>query len=136
MPLPQRPMFPRSAGVVPPRARQIGPVFGVGRKMLIASEVKRRNVVLTDDKGAELRTKIRDGAEVEILAWQPRGAGGIRYRVRSTKDGVEGWLGAMCLRAAPVPVPAVAISAVSAASRPAVNSASRPAAAVAGRKRR
>jgi hypothetical protein len=125
MPLPQRPMFPRSAGVVPPRARQVGPVFSVGRRMLIAAEAKRR-VILTDDKGAELRAAIRQGAEVEILAWQPRGVGGIRYRVRSMKDGVEGWLGAASLRAHPLP-PVAAITRIAATVRPV---------AAAGRKRR
>jgi hypothetical protein len=39
------------------------------------------------------------GARVEILAWQPAGPDGARYQVRSTTDGIEGWLSGRQLRA-------------------------------------
>jgi hypothetical protein len=53
---------------------------------------------LTDDAGADARTRLADGTEVEILAWRPRGAGDTRYCVRSTRDGLEGWLAVDNLR--------------------------------------
>jgi hypothetical protein len=49
---------------------------------------------------------VAHGARVEILAWQPAGPDGTRYRVRSTIDGIEGWLSGRQLRA--VERPAVA----------------------------
>src|SRR5262249_58845287 len=41
---------------------------------------------------------LADGTEVEILAWRPRGFHGTRYRVRATRDGLEGWLAVDNLR--------------------------------------
>src|SRR5213078_1676580 len=54
------------------------------------------------------------GAEVEILGWQPRGASGTRYSIRSSESGVEGWVGGDSLRAPAPPPPSETI--VSAAS--------------------
>jgi hypothetical protein len=51
---------------------------------------------------------LADGVEVVIVAWKPRGATGTRYCVRSTADGLEGWLAAGNLRrtaTAPPPTP-------------------------------
>ena len=104
MPYPQRPVFPRSIHVQPPRARHTGPVLGVGRRVFVSGP-GTRPVMLTDEKGTVSLASLGDGAEVEIQAWQPRGAGGIRYRVRSMNDGVEGWLGAASLRPSPLPTP-------------------------------
>jgi hypothetical protein len=53
---------------------------------------------LTDDTGADAQTRLADGTEVEILAWRPRGFGDTRYRVRSTRNGLEGWLAVDNLR--------------------------------------
>ena len=41
-----------------------------------------------------------DGVEVMVMAWKPGGSNGTRYCVRSTGDGVEGWLAAVNLRRA------------------------------------
>jgi hypothetical protein len=61
-------------------------------------------VVLTDHAGVDCSSSLVAGTEVEILAWQPRGSSGTRYRVRSTRDGLEGWLAAGNLRRPPSPV--------------------------------
>jgi hypothetical protein len=42
---------------------------------------------------------IAQGVRVEILAWQPSGPNGTRYRVRSSSDGLEGWLSGRQLQA-------------------------------------
>src|SRR3989475_4401126 len=82
----------------PARAR--GPVLAVGRRGYVArSEDGPARVTLTDDAGANALATLADGNEVEILAWRPRGSG-TRYRVRSTRDGLEGWLGVGNLRSA------------------------------------
>ena len=63
-------------------------------------------VALKDDAGVVTRGggSLRDGTEVEILAWRPRGFGETRYRVRSTSTGLEGWLAGDNLRATLVAV--------------------------------
>jgi len=66
------------------------------------------SVSLTDALGKGAAGSLPDGAEVEILAWRPRGPGGARYQVQSTRDGVEGWLPADHLRALAAVAPAVA----------------------------
>jgi hypothetical protein len=80
-------------------ARRHVSVFAVGRRVYVASpEDRPTHVALTDDAGADSRTRLADGAEVEILAWLPRGSGDTRYRVRSTRNGLEGWLAVDNLR--------------------------------------
>jgi hypothetical protein len=84
----------------PSPARARGPVLAVGRRVYVArSEDGPARVTLTDDAGANALATLPDGNEVEILAWRPRGSG-TRYRVRSTGDGLEGWLGVGNLRSA------------------------------------
>jgi hypothetical protein len=61
-------------------------------------------VALTDDAGADARTHLTDGTEVEILAWRPRKFDGTRYRVRATREGFEGWLAGDNLRSTPVAI--------------------------------
>ncbi len=93
--MPFSPSFRRPS---PARAR--GPVLAVGRRVYVArSQDGPARVTLTDDAGANALATLADGNEVEILAWRPRGSG-TRYRVRSTHDGLEGWLGAGNLRSA------------------------------------
>jgi hypothetical protein len=83
----------------PPRAS--GPILSVGRRVFVnCRRTDTRSVPLTDDDGRMDRLSLPDGAEVEILAWKPRGSGGPRYRVHAMRDGVEGWLGADDLRVA------------------------------------
>lgn len=113
MPFPQRPLFPRSARLPPGKGQGSNPVLGVGRRVLVAcSSDGQRRATLTDEKGITPLGSLGDGTEVEIQAWQPRGVGGPRYRVRAVGDGVEGWIGAGSLRAVdPPPRPRVAVPA-------------------------
>jgi hypothetical protein len=90
--------FQRSFRVAAAVRRHVS-VFAVGRRVYVASSGGRlAHVALTDDAGADARTHLADGAEVEILAWRPRGFGDTRYRVRSTHNGLEGWLAVDNLR--------------------------------------
>src|SRR5204862_509600 len=52
---------------------------------------------LMDETGTTAIGKLSGGSEVEILAWRPRGAEGTRYRVRATRNALEGWLGVASL---------------------------------------
>ena len=81
------------------QARNGGPVFGVGMRAFIRDASGRKGlVVLNDVSGKVALGHLADGAEVEILAWIPRRAATL-YRVQSTEDRVEGWLGVANLRA-------------------------------------
>ena len=97
-----------------PPVRTQASVFAVGRRVYVACAGDRLgHVALTDDAGADALTRLADGTEVEILAWRPRGSDGTRYCVRSTCNGVMGWLPVDNLRntraAAPVPVEAPSV---------------------------
>jgi hypothetical protein len=88
----------------PPFGRQRGPILAVGWRVVVTCPGGGSNcVTLTDMEGTTPLATVADGLEVEILAWQPFGAGGIRYRVLSVKGGVEGWLGAASLRPSQLP---------------------------------
>jgi len=90
-----------------PSVRTRESVFAVGRRVYVACVGERlAHVALTDDGGADARTVLADGTEVEILAWRPRGSRGTRYRVRATRDGREGWLAVDNLRGTPSAVSA------------------------------
>jgi hypothetical protein len=90
MTVPQRPLFPRPT----PRARGGGSVLAVGRRVLVkCPSGATGRATLTDVKGATPLATLPHGAEVEILGWQPRHAGGTRYWIRSAEQGVEGWVG-------------------------------------------
>ncbi|MGH7818478.1 MAG: hypothetical protein ACREQ9_01775 [Candidatus Binatia bacterium] len=80
-----------------PGSRDTGPVFAVGRQAFVEGQGSRERVPLLDEKGAAVLGALTDGAEVEILAWIPRGIA-TRYCVRSTKEGLVGWVGAASLR--------------------------------------
>jgi hypothetical protein len=74
-------------------------VFAVGQRVYVACARHRpAHLALTDDAGADARSRLADGTEVEILAWRPRRDGDTRYRVRSTRNGLEGWLAVDNLR--------------------------------------
>jgi hypothetical protein len=89
----------RSTAATPVRGRSPGVVFAVGRRVFIECAAARvSSVPLTDDSGASVCGSLRDGAEVEILAWRPLSSQGTRYRVRSSSKGIEGWLGAADIR--------------------------------------
>ena len=90
-----------------PLVRTHASVFAVGRRVYVACAGDRlAHVALTDDGGADARTVLADGTEVEILAWRPRGSRGTRYHVRATRDGREGWLAGDNLRSTPVAISA------------------------------
>jgi hypothetical protein len=87
---------------VAPLVRTQTSVFAVGRRVYVSCAGDRlAQVALTNDAGADARTGLADGTEVEILAWRPRGFHGTRYRVRATRDGLEGWLAVDNLRSTP-----------------------------------
>lgn len=100
---------------IPPyRKRSVRPsakgpvVLAVGRQVFVNGPLDAsRPVLLTDEYGKSLATMgLRDGAEVEVLAWRPRGWAGTRYRVRDRADGADGWLEAGELRATAIRPPA------------------------------
>src|SRR5262249_9197938 len=104
MAIPQRPFFRQSNVGPSSRGRPKGPIFAIGRRVRIASPHGRaRGVALTDATGNVTVATLPDGAEAEILAWQPLGPGGMRYRIQPVGGTVEGWLSAahLSLPAAP-----------------------------------
>jgi hypothetical protein len=87
---------------VAPLVRTQASVFAVGRRVYVSCAGDHlAPVALTDDGGADARTGLADGTEVEILAWRPGKSRGTRYRVRATRDGLEGWLAVDNLRSTP-----------------------------------
>ena len=82
---------------LPVRTR--APIFAVGWRAYVASPVGApARLALSDEAGADANgVSMADGTEVEIVAWRPR-SNGTRYRVRSTRAGLEGWLAAGSLR--------------------------------------
>jgi hypothetical protein len=87
----------------PPRVT--ASVLAVGRRVYVASSGGAPALVpLTDDDGKSSVASLADGTEVEIRAWRPLGSSGTRYCVRSTADGVEGWLQVCNLRGSRIPV--------------------------------
>src|SRR3989454_6908448 len=101
MAVPQRPFFPQP----PTRTRGGGSVLAVGRRVLVSCPSGATGrATLTDAKGTTPLATLPHGAEVEILGWQPRGAGGTRYSIRSSEAGREGWVRGESLRA-PAPPP-------------------------------
>src|SRR5262245_44774315 len=99
---------------VPPwRQRPAGQspvVLAVGQRAFVnASSDAATSVLLTDDHGVPGDRTVRDGTEVEIVGWRPRGASGTRYRVCDRSSGSDGWLAADELRTTasrPTPDPA------------------------------
>ena len=88
----------------PPR-RSTAAVLAVGQRVFVARWADGPAfVALTDDTGKNAVASLADGTEVEIRAWRPAGSDGTRYSVRSTADGVEGWLASGHLRGTLVPV--------------------------------
>lgn len=109
--------FPSSRRSVP-RPPRLAIVLAVGQRVFVNSTDRPSRPVALGDESGKLLTGVRliDGAEVEVLAWRPRGAVDTRYRVRAL-DGADGWLPAGNLRMAlvppaPPPAPAAAGQAV------------------------
>jgi hypothetical protein len=86
---------PRSAHPRSPRL-----VLAVGQRAFVhAPDGTSRLVSLTNGDGIPGATVLTDGAEVEVLAWRPRGSTGTRYRIRHRSDGgADGWVAAEELR--------------------------------------
>ena len=49
-------------------------------------------------QGARQASELRDGQEVEIIAWRPLAPQGLSYQVRRSSDHREWWAKAVCLR--------------------------------------
>lgn len=93
------PLIPRSTP--PPQKARASTILSVGRRAYVNC---RGRVALAEDDGRLSQNSLADGAEVEIMAWRPRGSGGTRYRVHARKEGHEGWLAADTLRQTATPV--------------------------------
>lgn len=88
-----------------PPMRSTAAVLAVGQRVFVSRLADGPAfVALTDDTGKNAVASLADGTEVEIRAWRPLGSDGTRYSVRSTADGVEGWLASANLRGTLVPV--------------------------------
>lgn len=91
--------FPRGPrrGSIPARVR--GVVLAVGRRVPVRStDGDRARVALMDDGDTSVGRYLVDGTEVEIVGWRPGGSRGVRYQVRTTHDGLEGWVAEASLR--------------------------------------
>ena len=87
------------------RQRTIAPagqsrvVLAVGQRAFVnAPSEAAKLVLLTNDQGVRGDSALRDGTEVEIIGWRPRGARGTRYRVCDRSCGSDGWVAAEELR--------------------------------------
>ncbi len=100
------PFQSRNRPVPKPPARSI-PVIAVGKRVFVhCLEGRSGSVALEDETGRIFSSvHLADGLEVEVVAWRPRIAGDAQYRVRAPSNGADGWLPAVNLRWAPVPVP-------------------------------
>ncbi len=82
-------------------------VLAVGRRAFVnAPSDAAKPVLLTDDHGVRSDSALRDGTEVEIVGWRPRGVSGTRYRVCDRSGGSDGWLAAEELRTSAIRPPA------------------------------
>jgi len=89
----------------PPPVRVTAAVLAVGQRVFVAQSADGPVfVALTDDDGKNAIASLADGTEVEIRAWRPLGSSGARFCVRSTADGVGGWLAGGNLRGTRVAV--------------------------------
>ena len=86
-----------------PRRGDGHPVLAVGGRVLVTTRPGVPAVALSDENGVATGASMGTDDEVEIVAWRPRGPSGPRYRIRNSKDGLEGWVDAASLRARPAP---------------------------------
>ncbi len=84
------------------------PVIAIGQRVFVNCPGNRSgSVSLADESGKVVSAvHLADGAEVEVVAWRPRGASDTRYRVRAPSNGADGWLPADNLRKVLDPLPA------------------------------
>jgi len=98
--------FPRGPLRKPAPVRVRVAIFAVGRRVYVAcAGDPSARVTLTDEADKTPITSLGDGAEVAILGWRPGWAGNIRYHVRATDSGLEGWLPVASLRGTEATVP-------------------------------
>jgi len=91
--------FPRGPRRGPIPARVRGAVLAVGCRVSVRStEGVPPRVTLMDAGDASVGRYLVDGAEVEIVGWRPSGSRGVRYQVRATQTGLEGWVAEASLR--------------------------------------
>lgn len=91
--------FSRGPHRGPVPARVHGAVLAIGRRVSVAvTEGFSTRVALMDDGGDVSVGSLVAGAEVEIVGWRPSGSRGVRYQVRATRDGLEGWVTAASLQ--------------------------------------
>jgi hypothetical protein len=80
-------------------------VLCVGRHAYVnATEETKRlrtGIPATDLAGESVTNNLRDGQEVEIVAWRPFARHGLSYQVRRLSDNRECWLLAIHLRRTP-----------------------------------
>src|SRR4051812_42791119 len=95
---------PRGRPARPPS--RSGPVIAIGQRAFVNSAGSRSGSVALADVSGKIVSNVHlaDGAEVQVVAWRPRGSNETRYRVQAP-DGVDGWLPAENLRSTLVPVP-------------------------------
>ena len=74
-----------------------------------ADKAEQQTVPLSDKNGHPLDSDLRDGEEVEILAWNPRSIGGLAYQVRRLTDKREWWVRSPYLRASLERAPVTAV---------------------------
>ena len=80
-------------------ARKPGVVLAVGQRAFVNAPSDAASVILlTYEDGIPSESTLRDGTEVEIVGWRPRGSTGTRYRVCDRDSGSDGWLEANELR--------------------------------------
>ena len=99
-------------------------VLAVGRHVFVHGSLDPSRPVLFTDEHGTCPTSVRrqDGAEVEVLAWRPRGSAGTRYRVRDQADGADGWLMADELRTTAIRPPAEPTPAAAPGTSPSMRS--------------
>jgi len=91
--------FQRGLRRAPIPARDRGVVWAVGRRVSVTStEGFQARVGLMTEDGNPSRASLANGAEVEVVGWRPSGSRGVRYQVRATTGGLEGWVAAGSLR--------------------------------------
>jgi len=91
---------------VPRSPSRSTPVIAIGQHVFVNCP-GNRSVPLADESGRILSAvHLADGAEIEVVAWRPRGGNETRYRVRALSNGADGWIPAENLRKVLVPLAA------------------------------
>jgi hypothetical protein len=77
-------------------------LVGIGRHAFVnlaqSGTQPAQSAPMSDDRGRPVENDLRDGQEVEILAWRPQSREGLAYQIRRLSDGREWWLAALYLR--------------------------------------